>query len=95
MFGWFKKKTEPVAAAPVESVGIANVVALKEVVLERPDLKQRLLGASPMDVFIAEVVAMSVEQGLPFSKEDFLIYAQRTGKSLPAVCMAYFGGGLF
>lgn len=94
MFGWFKKK-EVVPEAPVDSVGVANVAALKEIILERPDLKQRLMGASPMDVFIAEVVALSAEQGRPFTKEDFKLYAERTGKSLPAVCMAYFGGGLF
>jgi len=95
MFGWFKKKAELSPAPIINEIGVANVVALKEIILERPDLKQRLIGASPLDVFIAEVVAMSVEQDLPFSKEDFLLYAERTGKSLPAVCMAYFGGGLF
>ena len=94
MFGWFKKKAELSPAPIINEIGVANVVALKEIILERPDLKQRLIGASPLDVFIAEVVAMSVEQGVPYTKDDFLIYAKQTGHSLPSVCMAYFGGGM-
>ncbi len=97
MFGWFKKKASPVAAPSQDSagldVGVERVAALKEIILARSDLKQRLLAASPLDVFIAEVVAISVEEGLPFSSDDFRRYAQQTGKSMPSVCMAYFGGG--
>jgi hypothetical protein len=97
MFGWFKKKAAPAAGPSNSSVGIElgveRVAALKDIILERSDLKQRLLAASPLDVFIAEVVAISVEEGLPFSSDDFRLYAQQTGKSLPSVCMAYFGGG--
>jgi hypothetical protein len=97
MFGWFKKKAAPISAPSNESAGIElgveRVAALKDIILERTDLKQRLMGASPVDVFIAEVVAISVEEGLPFSSDDFRRYAQQTGKSLPSVCMAYFGGG--
>ena len=98
MFDFFKKKktvaeTTQVDVKKWDQSALDNVAKLKQIILDRPDLKQRMMGASPLDVFLIEVVALSREQGVPFTKDDFLAYAERTGNSLPAVCMAYFGGG--